>query len=174
MAKQATGKLRAYREVPNQQVLDAAQQFHSAYRVLAKQPPGSGVLLAELHCAFIALELYLKSLSAGEVEVPDSVLGFGSYIYAKSATKSHRLEDLYDLLDPRDQEIINNAVGPKDRLGVFPNARSALTAHNKMFISSRYPFEPESTLDEIEMGQLTQLLEALEQALSDIPRRHET
>ncbi len=166
MGSRANARRRDYRQVPNPQVRNAAEQFHEAYKLLASQPAFSGVLLAELHCAFIALELYLKALSAVEIEVPDPVLEFGAYVYAESQAKHHRLQHLYDLADSRDQERLDQAVAGKGSLrSSFSDARSALEAHNDLFMASRYPFEPQSSLKQVEMGRLTELLEAVEEVV---------
>ncbi len=37
-------------EIPDAQVLDAADQYEEARKLLAKQPPGSGVLLPHERC----------------------------------------------------------------------------------------------------------------------------
>lgn len=54
---------RPFHEIPNPQVLYSARQFRNGYLLLIRHSP-AGVLLPALHCASIALELYLKSLSA--------------------------------------------------------------------------------------------------------------
>jgi len=77
-------------------VLDAARQFHAGFSLMIGQPPYSGVLLPALHCASISLELFLKALSAHEIEVPEAAPATGGYIYAQSPSKSHKLEDLFD------------------------------------------------------------------------------
>jgi hypothetical protein len=126
----------------------------------------AGVLVAELHCAFIALELYLKALSALEVEVPVST-DFGAFIYAESAAKHHRLHELFDLLDPADQASLDESVRSKGQLRPkFSDARSALMAHNDLFMTSRYPFEEGRNFKEIEMGRLSELLDAVENVAS--------
>ena len=78
------------------------------------QPPGSGVLLPALHCASIALELYLKSLSAREIEKRGPI-GEWKYIYAEATAKSHKLEDLFDQAPPDIQQLIEQAGGRRER-----------------------------------------------------------
>ena len=61
--KQQTTPWRKRQEIPNAQVRDAAEQYEAARKLLT-QPPGSGILLPLMNVAAVAIELYLKSLSA--------------------------------------------------------------------------------------------------------------
>ena len=54
-------------EIPDPQILDAANQYESARRLLSAQPPGSGLVWPLLNTASVAIELYLKCLSAEKV-----------------------------------------------------------------------------------------------------------
>src|SRR5690242_10820623 len=80
---------RRHHEIPNPIIVDAGSQFHAGYSLLRKAPPQSGVLLPTLQSASVAMELYLKALSAREVEVQESPLSQVVTIYAKAATRSH-------------------------------------------------------------------------------------
>ena len=147
---------RPHREIPNPQVLDAAKQFRDGFSVMLAQPPLSGVLLPALHCASIALELYLKALSARDLEVPDSAFPGGAYIYAKASTQSHKLQELFD----------------HARLSRhFYTVREALEAHNAMFMASRYPFEPSSELSNVDIGALGEMLALLDTAIQTATHR---
>lgn len=167
---------RPFHEIPNPQVLDAAKQFRDGFQLMIEQPPFSGVLLPALHCASIALELYLKSLSAREVEVPDTSFGEGAYIHARSSVISHRLEDLFDRASPDIQQLIEKASGRFSRLSRFSGVRDALKAHNEMFMASRYPFEPGSELSGIRIETLDELLQLLDDVIRKLPHRwvHDT
>src|SRR5260370_7160109 len=106
MTTTAKPNRRLFREIPNAQVLGVAGQFHDAYVLLIGQPPMSGVLLPALHSASIAMELYLKSLSAREVEVPDNLFAGGVYIHAQSPYPHHKLDDLFDQAPADAQHVI--------------------------------------------------------------------
>lgn len=134
------------------------------------QPPGSGVLLPALHCASIALELYLKSLSAREIEKP-SPIGEWKYIYAKATAKSHKLEDLFDQAPPDIQQLIEQAGGQGERLLRLGGVRKVLEAYNPMFMGSRYPFEPERVLENVELNTLEELLLVLHDVIHTVPPR---
>lgn len=128
------------------------------------------MLLPALHCASIALELYLKSLSAHEIEEPAALAG-GAYIYAKSPSKSHKLEDLFDQAPADIQQLIDNSAMARDRLRHFGSTRKALESHNTMFMASRYSFEPSSALEGIVIEALDELLQVLDDVIRPLPRR---
>lgn len=137
---------------------------------MIQQPPGSGLLLPALHCASIALELYLKSLSARELEIRDVLVG-GAYIYAQSAASIHALEDLFDMAPADIRQLIEHEVGQSIRLRFFGSARSALGAHNSMFMASRYPFEASSELQDVKIEALDDLLQVLDKVIRQVPHR---
>jgi hypothetical protein len=163
--------LRLHHELPNVQVHESAQQFHAGYTLLISQPPGAGVLLPALHCASIALELYLKSLSAREVELPDSTFPDLVFIHAESAAISHRLEKLFDLAPIDVQAALNNEIKKQPRLQQFGSARLALADRNPMFMASRYVFEAHRSLNGIEIASLTALLDAIATGIKSVPTR---
>jgi hypothetical protein len=163
---------RPHREIPNPQVLDAAKQFRDGFSVMLAQPPLSGVLLPALHCASIALELYLKALSARDLEVPDSAFPGGAYIYAKASTQSHKLQELFDHAPTNIQQLIENGLSGTSRLSRhFYTVREALEAHNAMFMASRYPFEPSSELSNVDIGALGEMLALLDTAIQTATHR---
>ena len=162
---------RPYHEIPNPQILDAARQFRDGFCLMIRQPPYSGVLLPALHCASIALELYLKALSAHEIEVADPAPTGGGYVYAQSASKCHRLEDLFDKAPTDIQDLMETAAGNMPHLSGFSGVRKALEAHNPMFIASRYPFEPNSELSDVKIQALDELVGLLDDVTRKAPHR---
>jgi hypothetical protein len=116
------------------------------------------------------LELYLKSLSAHEIEDPSALAG-GAYIYAKSPSKSHKLEDLFDQAPLDIQQLIENSAMATDRLRRFGSIRKALEVHNPMFMASRYSFEPSSALEGVVIEALDELLQVLADVIRPLPRR---
>ena len=72
-------------DIPDPQILDAADQYEAARKLLAEQLPGSGVLLPLMNTATVAVELYLKCLSAELIHIEDeqvpkvSRVGSGRY-----------------------------------------------------------------------------------------------
>jgi hypothetical protein len=119
-----------------------------------------------LHCAFIALELYLKSLSSKDVEIPSS--DGMSYIYAKTAAQSHRLEQLFDLAPTSFRNALDSQIASSSRLHRHGGAKDALAAHNPMFMGSRYPFEPGQVTSGVEMYSLKELVAAVSRGIRSV------
>ncbi len=86
------------REIPDAQVKDAADQFEEARKLLKKQQPGTGILLPEINCAAMAIELYLKSLAAERVYTGADQDGI-SKITAKPLLHGHKLVNLFKKID---------------------------------------------------------------------------
>ena len=82
---------RKRQEIPDPQILDAADQYGEACKLLDEQPPGSGVLLPLMNTAAIAVELYLKCLSAELIYVEDDQMPEVSRVYAEPARREHNL-----------------------------------------------------------------------------------
>lgn len=151
-------------QVPNQLVIETADAYAAAFRTLTDN--GATTLLPALHCAFIALELYLKSLSSKEVDVP--VPDGMSHIHAKTAAQSHRLEKLLDLAPKPFQDALDAQIASSSRLRSHGSASAALAAHNPMFMGSRYPFEAGQVVDGIEMYSLAELVSAVSTSIRSI------
>jgi hypothetical protein len=72
------------REIPDMQVLDAAEQYDDASRLLDAQGAGAGVLLPLMNAAIISVELFLKSLSSESVFVRIDIRRLQSLRFASS------------------------------------------------------------------------------------------
>jgi hypothetical protein len=156
-------------KIPNPLVLETGQAFDAGYTYMMAATPSTPVLLPALHCAFVALELYLKSLSAREVEVKNaSTLGY-TFIHAQTGANIHRLGKLFDLAPEIFQHAIDAEFKTWPQLRGFADARSALESHNAMFMGSRYPFEAGQKLSGIEINALRATLDALLKGIRSIP-----
>ena len=127
-------------EIPDPQILDAAQQYESACKLLNEQPPGRGVLLPLMNTAAIAVELYLKCLSAEVIWVEDNLMPEMSRVYA-APERGHGLVSLLkvmphdvrtSLIEAFDTELGNR--WNKDLRKVLKELEGAILA-------TRYPFE---------------------------------
>jgi hypothetical protein len=99
-------------EIPAPQVLDAADQYEKACKLLAEQPPGSGVLLPLTNTAAMAVELYLKCLFAELMHVEDELMPEVSRVYAAPAITSgqgHGLVALLNVMPPDVRRALINA-----------------------------------------------------------------
>lgn len=163
-------KQRSSHEIPNPQVREAADQFQQGFKLMIEQVPGTGVLLPALHCASIALELYLKSLSAREVEKP-SPIGDWMYIHAAAPAKSHKLENLFDEAPTDIQQLLEQAGGQLERVHRLGGVRKVLETLNSMFMASRYPYEPDRALENVEIYTLEELLLVFRNVIHKAPSR---
>jgi hypothetical protein len=131
-----SGKLR---EVPDPQVRDAADQFEKARKLLAAAAPGSGLTLPLINVAAVAIELYLKCLSAERVYAYES--GGEATISAAPTERSHQLRKLLDKAGPdlgKDLDRAFRAQSAQYCNLAFPDA---LTKCEGAFEASRFPFE---------------------------------
>ena len=134
---QPSGRLQ---EIPDPQVRDAADQFEAARKLLAAQPmPGSGVLLPMMNMAAVAIELYLKCLSAERVY--ESIGGGVSTVSAAPAEQSHRLKKHLDNAGPDLGKDLDRAFRAQSVQYCNLPFRDALILCEGAFEASRYPFE---------------------------------
>ena len=124
-------------EIPDPQVLDAADQYEEARKLLAEQPPGSGVLLPLMNTAAIAVELYLKRLAAELIHVEDEQMPEVSRVYAEPARRGHNLVALLDAMPPDVRCSLINAF----RSRWNKDLQRVLTELEGAILATRYPFE---------------------------------
>jgi hypothetical protein len=165
--------LRPIREVPNSQVLDAAKQFHAGYTHLMASLPGTGVLLPALHSACIAIELYLKSLSAIEIAIPDPAFPGAATIHAKSPATSHKFRELLNRAPKDFIDAIGTQAQTHTRLRTYKAFGDALDALEGLFMGSRYPYEPTSDISQVPTDVLDSILATLEVGIPNVGHRFE-
>jgi len=141
-------------EIPDPQVRDAADQFDDARLLLDAQPPGSGLLLPLLNNAVVALELYLKSLSAVTVHTPIPGFPGGSIVTAEAEIKGHGLVRLLksipgDVRKSLEQEYKTTHPGRV--------LQEALIQYEGLFAASRFAFEKSKKLDKYLLSPLMEL-----------------
>lgn len=124
-------------EIPDAQIRDAADQYEKARRRLAETGPGGGVLLPLMNVTAVALELYLKCLSA-ELEFTAIDDPVGGYVVTTTPKWGHRLVELFEHIpdDIRtDLEVAFRAQSGGLEL------KASLSRCDGAFEASRYPFE---------------------------------
>lgn len=132
---------RKRQEIPNPQIRDAADQFESARSLLhdhVLHDHGSGVLCPLMHLAAVAIELYLKCLSAEEVRTDAG--GGWSIISAAPPEHTHALTKLLDKAGDDLQDELEHAWRAEPTVGAL-SFRDALGQCDGAFDTSRYPFE---------------------------------
>ncbi len=132
------------KEIPNRQIKAVADQYDTARRLL-NRPPGSGVVWPFLNTSAVAIELYLKCLSAEVIHTPlDDDLE--TYIVsAQAISKSHHLVCLFDAIP--DDVRCNLADAFKKSNDTYSECfRNALGEIEETLTSTRYPYEPNRCL----------------------------
>jgi hypothetical protein len=153
-------------EIPDPQVRDAADQFESARQLLWAQPPGSGLLYPLLNTAAVAIELYLKSLSAEKV-YSDAGGGWAN-ISSKPSMRGHVLTTIFDNIDGDLQAELEGTFGIQlSAFGVI-SFRDALSRCEGAFQESRYPFEPASHASKYPLGLLMACSDFLRQFVAKL------
>ena len=139
-------------EIPDPQVRDAADQFESARELLWARPPGSGLLYPLLNTATVAIELYLKCLSAEKV-YNDASRGRAN-ISAKPSLRGRVFATIFDNIDGDLQLELDGTF--RKQLSAFGGIsfRAALSRCDSAFQESRYPFEPGRDASEYPLGLL--------------------
>jgi hypothetical protein len=158
------------REIPDSQIVDAADQYEKACRLLFKQPPGSGVVLPFMNTAAISIELYLKSLSAKRIYTADTDMPEISKVSVYAEKTGHCLKSLFDAI-PEEIRVkliaaFDNELRPKLN-------KEFVTALNKIegaFMISRYPFEPEAEIRQYRLADLADIAKFLRDFVKSLPQ----
>jgi hypothetical protein len=131
-------------EIPDPQVLDAADHYEEARKLLAGPPPGRGLLLPLMNTAAIAVELYLKCLSAELIHVEDEQMPEVSRVYVAPAITSgqgHAFVALFNVIPPDVRCSLINAFDAEFRTRWNKDLQSVLAELEGVFLAARYPFE---------------------------------
>lgn len=157
-------------EIPNPQIRDAADQFESARRLLFAQPPGSGLLLPLMNASAIAIELYLKCLSAEKVYTDTGVDWFD--VSAKHAVHNHNLTTLLDTAADDVKHELDRAFRANP-VFAFRNLSLRDTLHQieAVFEKSRYPFEQDNDLSEYSVDVVMACSHFLQQFVTRLPTK---
>lgn len=172
------------RQIPNAQILDSADSFKAAWDLLGEQPPGFGFVLPQINVGAIAIELYLKSLSAEDVHTPDTT-SVGLYlkglfstgishpsdsthededewtvVTAKSKKSGHILVDLFNTISPDLRRAIDDAFSSteSDPKRTFCDVISDLEG---AFSASRYSFESGRSVSKYSLWELGLVVQCL-------------
>ena len=152
-------------EIPNPQILDAADQYEEARKLLAEQPPGSGVLLPLMNTAAIAVELYLKCLSAELIHVEDEQIPEVSCVYAEPTSREHNLVALLDAI-PLD---VRCSLISAFRSRWNKDLQRVLTELEGVGLETRYPFEHDINITRYNLQDLMGLADFLGRFARSVP-----
>ena len=154
---------RRRQEIPDAQVLDAADQYEAASRVLWAQLSEGGILLPFLNVSVTAVELYLKSLSSQLVFVPQE--DGCEIVYANPDEFTHSPSKLLEVI-PEDvrARMETEFLKRPDREGATLLDRCS--AYDELFKSSRYPFDRKLNLNGIRVATLRDFVAFLKEFVS--------
>jgi hypothetical protein len=130
------------------------------------QQPGSGLLLPLMNAAAIAIELYLKCLSAEKVYTE---AGRGrSKVSAKPAMRCHVLTKLLGKVGGDVEHQLDHAFRAEPSAFHDLSFRDALKRCEGVFEESRYPFEPNGDLSKYPLDLLMACSAFLQQFVAEL------
>lgn len=159
MTRNRAQEWKSRREIPDPQVRGAADQYEAARELLSAQPPGSGVLLPLMNTAAVAIELYLKCLSAEKLHVPTGDASGCVKVHAApvlAGRKGHELTALFDAIPDEVRGNLERAFG-KFQSATGDGCRDMLARCEGAFSASRYPFEAGSDPSSFDLSTLMRL-----------------
>lgn len=159
-------------EIPDPQIRDAAEQYERAFKLLAKQPLDKVELLPLMNTAAVAVELYLKCLSARLIYVKDDQMPAGSFVYSQPAITGKDGHGLVGLLKAMPSELLrllNDIFDADLGTGWNKNLQSVLEDLEGVFKETRYPFEPGSDITRYNLEHLEKLADFLGRFVRNLP-----
>ena len=130
------------REIPDSHVVDIANQFCDAAKMLYEAIPNIGPQVVRINAAF-AIELYIKSLDCHWV--PHSqreTLGVVcNAITTEPNKRGHKLDVLFDHLDRIFRQFLIDKFALHTLNRKYDELRDVLSKYSDSFIADRYKFE---------------------------------
>ena len=155
-------------EIPNQQILEGAKYYSHAHQIL-DQSGSDLVLLPAIHCAAIAMELYLKSLCGQNVYTPSPYAQDVDVVTAASP-HGHCLPSLYDKAPQHFRKRLDEEAFAKERLRAYLNQGGTGVVHNRffrdvlekldgrLFTPSGYPYEADKSVSGLPLDVISDIL----------------
>lgn len=156
-------------QIPDLQIVDAADQYEKVCRLLLAQPPGSGVVLPLINSAAVSIELYLKSLSAERIYTRDTLMPKASVVTACASVSGHVLEPLFKGISDDVRTKLIEAYDAKPRFS--EDFLVALKKLDGAFSASRYPFEPGVDASKYDLQFLVCMAKFLREFVRALPPR---
>ncbi len=160
-------------EIPNDLVLNAAQQYREATVRLFRNP--HDVVLPLYTLGSFAIELYLKSLNAKWIFEQESIDPdadpIGLAVTAKPSTYGHVLGDLFDALHRPIQIELESTYKNAQLVERARGFRDALANYEGTFEKSRYSFEHTQPLPKGSLNAFVELVQFLGEFVNNLPKR---
>ena len=157
----------------NDDIAEAAHSYNKAYQQLSNSG-NAAVIVPAIHCAAVAMELYLKSFSGKSVNSPSFFDSSVSIIVAKGEC-GHNLQVLFDKVPQSTKNSLENAASSKEVLSSRADPSSTGTAStnlfrevlgslNGLFSQSRYIYEADSNAS-VSLDLLSAVLEVFAEVI---------
>ena len=155
------------------EIAEAANSFNKAYQQLSESED-QAVLVPAIHCAAVAIELYLKSLSGKNADSP-SFFDPGVSTIVAAGERGHDLQKLFDKASQSMKSLLECAASKKEVLlsradpgstGAVPADlfRNVLGSLNGLFSRSRYPYEADSSVS-VSLDLISAVLDVFAEAI---------
>lgn len=156
-------------EIPDWQIVDAADQYEDACRLLSKQPPGSGVVLPLINSAALSIELYLKSFSAERIYTASPHVPEVSVVTAYAKNTGHELKKLFEAISDEIRAKLAAAYDAELRSELNGDLATALEKIEGALVASRYPFELDANVDRYSLPHLIGIAKFLRAFVRSMP-----
>jgi hypothetical protein len=149
----------------------AADQFDDARQLLQDQAPAQSGVLPLINNSSVAIELYLKSLSAVRTYTP--VAGFAEmyHVTAEGTVKGHEPLKLFEGIPPDIRSRLLEAYAAQCPGEPLPDV---LARYAGAFTASRYAFEKDQHIDRYPLPALMRLCGFLRQFVGALTPVHWT
>ena len=161
------------RQIPDQQIVDAADQYQKASELLNEEPAFSGILLPLVNTAAVSIELYLKSLNAERIYTPDKQNPEVSLVSSYPEKAGHSLSDLFDGIDQKLRDQMTAAYDARLRPELKKDLKTTLKKMEGAFSVSRYSFEPHADITKYKPFYLLGLARFLRDFVKSLPVREQ-
>jgi len=162
------------KRVPDPQVKDVADQFFDAAKILWAKPPGSGVVIPAIVNSVLAIELYLKSLTAYSVikDLKDYGRGvLGGTVTATPRKRVHKLTEIFSVLEEPIKNEFENKYKESSLFKSNSRFEDCLSSYNEVFVKVRYVFEDSSAFKDVNINELEQLMTLTKNAVESLPTK---
>jgi hypothetical protein len=150
--------------IPDMLIVSVADRYVQAAGVLRSNAAATSLAFPIINAAVIAVELYLKSLNAttvySKINDPD---GFRQ-LHSRAMSRDHHLSGQYEDLDFDVRSKLSDAWLTADDFSFEPRTLPLLLKEfDGVFQKTRYPFEENNGVDDVNIGRLIDLARFLKE-----------
>jgi hypothetical protein len=157
-------------EIPNRQICEYAEQIANAAEFLYSNVAQVQCVPSVLLEGSLAVELYLKSLSAETVLHPIEGCEVLQQVTA-NPRRGHVLDRLFDMIEQPIRDELQAAYERTPAIAGVTSLRDALTRYNETFVDIRYIFERQEA-GNLDIGGLMELVRFCRERIPRLPMRY--